>query len=139
MTVLNLIHKQVHHAASALSAFTTIRKNHDSLTMKATSLQALIETTIEDLGLKGIQDRPIGGAPGRRGISGGERRRVSMGLELVNNAHVLYLDEPTSGLDSSTALSLLETCKKVTPPASPPPFSPFPRTAPISRAPATIE
>ncbi|KAI8608211.1 P-loop containing nucleoside triphosphate hydrolase protein [Chytriomyces sp. MP71] len=48
-----------------------------------------------------------------RGISGGERKRVSIGMELVTNPTILFLDEPTSGLDSANALGILETIKKI--------------------------
>ena len=41
------------------------------------------------------------------GISGGERRRVSVGIALVTDPRVIFLDEPTSGLDSETALQIV--------------------------------
>lgn len=48
-----------------------------------------------------------------RGVSGGERKRVSIGHELLINPSVVFLDEPTSGLDSTTALRLMHTLRSL--------------------------
>ena len=58
--------------------------------------QAVQELHLEKVANSRVQD-----------ISGGERRRVSIGMELVNEAKVIILDEPTSGLDSHASHSIM--------------------------------
>ncbi|XP_058204360.1 ABC transporter G family member 22-like isoform X2 [Rhododendron vialii] len=60
-----------------------------------------------ELGLERCQDTMIGGSF-VRGVSGGERKRVCIGNEIIINPSLLFLDEPTSGLDSTTALRIVE-------------------------------
>ncbi|KAJ0430915.1 putative ABC-type maltose transporter [Helianthus annuus] len=66
------------------------------------------ELIILELGLTRCRDSIVGG-PLIRGVSGGERKRVSIGQEMLVNPSLLLLDEPTSGLDSTTALRLMAT------------------------------
>ncbi|VVA99490.1 unnamed protein product [Arabis nemorensis] len=62
---------------------------------------------MQELNLERCQDTMIGGAF-VRGVSGGERKRVSIGNEIITNPSLLFLDEPTSGLDSTTALRTIQ-------------------------------
>lgn len=71
---------------------------------------AAVDSLLEELDLTGCKDQLIGDELlNMKGISGGQRRRVSVALELVKDPRVVFLDEPTSGLDSEMAVSLVET------------------------------
>jgi len=52
------------------------------------------------------------GDENRRGISGGEKRRVSIAAEILNDVDLIFLDEPTSGLDAYTAARCIKTLKE---------------------------
>ena len=68
----------------------------------------LVESSLDALGLKAVQHRPIGDrATGGGGLSGGERRRLSVALELLSTPHLFLADEPTTGLDSAQAGKVL--------------------------------
>lgn len=67
---------------------------------------------LKDLQIYGCKNSYIGSAD-LKGISGGERKRVSIGMEIVSNPSILFLDEPTSGLDSQTSLKILSLLKKI--------------------------
>ncbi|GAX27856.1 ATP-binding cassette, subfamily G (WHITE), member 2 [Fistulifera solaris] len=81
-------------------------------TTTESQLQKLTEKMIEELGLTKCADTLVGGAL-IKGISGGERKRTSVGVELVTRPALVFLDEPTSGLDSFSAVQLCQVLKKV--------------------------
>ena len=58
---------------------------------------ARVDAIIEDLGLEQCADTKVGNDE-FRGISGGERKRTCIGMELITNPDVLFLDEPTTGM-----------------------------------------
>lgn len=66
-----------------------------------------VESVVQELALWHVIDQPVGSVE-KRGISGGERRRVSIGVQMLLNPQLLLLDEPTSGLDAFTAMQLTE-------------------------------
>jgi ATP-binding cassette subfamily G (WHITE) protein 2 len=68
---------------------------------------AQVNSMITRLSLKACADQRIGGWL-RHGVSGGERRRISIGYEMISNPKLLLLDEPTSGLDSTTASRVIK-------------------------------
>jgi ABC-type multidrug transport system ATPase subunit len=61
---------------------------------------------LRDLGLEKCANTKIGSEL-IRGISGGERKRTSIGVELLTNPSMIFLDEPTTGLDSNTAVTIM--------------------------------
>ncbi|KAK4771791.1 hypothetical protein SAY86_013566 [Trapa natans] len=71
----------------------------------------VVERVIESLGLQPVRDSLVGTVE-RRGISGGQRKRVNVGLEMVMEPSLLILDEPTSGLDSSSSQLLLRALRR---------------------------
>jgi energy-coupling factor transporter ATP-binding protein EcfA2 len=71
-----------------------------------------VENIIEELRLTKCQNTKIGG-PLVKGVSGGERKRTSIGVELITDPNLIFLDEPTTGLDSFTATSVMETLKEL--------------------------
>jgi ABC-type multidrug transport system ATPase subunit/ABC-type multidrug transport system permease subunit len=73
---------------------------------------ARIESVVSDLGLNDCLDTLIGDDM-TVGCSGGEKRRVSIALQLLSDPAVLILDEPTTGLDSFTALNIVSTLHRL--------------------------
>ena len=86
---------------------------HAALRMDASINGARREQRVEEvmaaLGLTKVRDTLIGLIG--HGISGGERRRLSYGAEILQEPSLLFLDEPTSGLDSSMAEMVVKTLR----------------------------
>ncbi|CAN7094890.1 unnamed protein product [Brassica rapa subsp. narinosa] len=74
--------------------------------------QARVQALIDQLGLRNAATTVIGDE-GHRGVSGGERRRVSIGIDIIHDPIILFLDEPTSGLDSTSAYMVVKVLQRV--------------------------
>ncbi|KAL9648047.1 hypothetical protein ABK040_012101 [Willaertia magna] len=72
-----------------------------------------VEGIMDELGLTKSANTKVGTPGISKGISGGERKRLSIAIELLTQPSVLFLDEPTSGLDAATAFSVMRTIIKI--------------------------
>lgn len=73
-------------------------------------IDARVQKVLEQMGLQGVRDVLIGSAE-KKGISGGQRKRVNLAMELLTEPLVLFLDEPTSGLSSEDALMVMKVLR----------------------------
>uniref|UniRef100_A0A3P9M5N3 ATP-binding cassette, sub-family G (WHITE), member 2c n=1 Tax=Oryzias latipes TaxID=8090 RepID=A0A3P9M5N3_ORYLA len=90
------------------SANLRLNPKHHSSTDKNNRVNIIIN----DLGLTDCADTKIG-TEFLRGVSGGERKRCSIGMELITSPSLLFLDEPTTGLDSNTANCIIGLLHKL--------------------------
>jgi ABC-type multidrug transport system ATPase subunit len=74
--------------------------------------RARVQALIDQLGLRAAANTIIGDE-GHRGVSGGERRRVSIGTDIIHDPILLFLDEPTSGLDSTSAFMVVKVLRRI--------------------------
>ncbi|KAJ9129619.1 hypothetical protein P3X46_033767 [Hevea brasiliensis] len=81
-------------------------------TFTKNEINAVVQNTMMKMGLQDCADKKIGNWH-LRGISGGEKRRLSISLEILTQPHVMFLDEPTSGLDSASAFFVIEALRNM--------------------------
>jgi ABC transport system ATP-binding/permease protein len=75
-------------------------------------IEARVAAVLDQLGLKGTENVLVG-SPEKKGISGGQRKRVNLAMELLTDPLVLFLDEPTSGLSSEDALAVMRVLRRL--------------------------
>ncbi|CAM9446521.1 unnamed protein product [Ectocarpus sp. 4 AP-2014] len=71
-----------------------------------------VDKVLASLGLEGCQHTKVGNVF-LKGVSGGQKRRTSIGVELVVQRKILFLDEPTSGLDAASASEIMALLKRL--------------------------
>ena len=79
-------------------------------TWKEPEIQAHVDALLKCLSLSHVQHSLVGD-PMKPVVSGGQRKRVSIGIELAAAPMALFLDEPTSGLDATSSLSMMKLLK----------------------------
>ncbi|TRX51755.1 ATP-binding cassette domain-containing protein [Fulvivirga sp. M361] len=78
----------------------------------AKTTERLVEKVLLNLGLSEIRNLKVG-SPLEKTISGGQRKRVNIGLELLREPSVLFVDEPTSGLSSQDSENIMDLLKEL--------------------------
>ncbi|XWS56503.1 hypothetical protein CRYUN_Cryun09bG0090700 [Craigia yunnanensis] len=81
-------------------------------TLSKSKKKMRVQALIDQLGLRNAAKTVIGDE-GHRGVSGGERRRVSIGMDIIHDPIILFLDEPTSGLDSTSAFMVVKVLQRI--------------------------
>lgn len=82
------------------------------LNLSKKKLKQRVEDILVNLELTNCADTYVGDVLNKR-ISGGEEKRLCIGIELIGNPVILFLDEPTTGLDSYSAELCLKMIKKL--------------------------
>ncbi|KAL4575162.1 hypothetical protein LXL04_022004 [Taraxacum kok-saghyz] len=81
-------------------------------TLSKSKKKLRVQALIDQLGIRNAAKTVIGDE-GHRGVSGGERRRVSIGIDIIHDPIILFLDEPTSGLDSTSAYMVVKVLQRI--------------------------
>lgn len=90
-------------------------KKADSFWSSVTATERIrrVNDLLRSFGLRN-QSHTLIGTPIRKGISGGQKRRVSVASQLITGPKIVFLDEPTSGLDSAASYEVMSFVRQVT-------------------------
>lgn len=94
----------------ALAYYAKLRLPSD---MKKNEVKTLIKDTLHKLGLAGVENTLIGSPETEKGISGGQRKRVNLAMELLADPKIIFLDEPTSGLSAVDTKMVMELLRNL--------------------------
>lgn len=103
----------LHEASTPREALEFSAKLRLPKTTSDAQITKIVNQCLEELGLDGAVADTITGGGLKKGISGGEKRRVSIGVELVASPSIIFMDEPTSGLDSYAAAQVMKLLDRV--------------------------
>jgi len=95
------VYENLYYAARLTFGNNTIDRTHK-----------LVQSTLKSLGLSEIKDLKVGTTLDKT-ISGGQRKRLNIGLELLRKPSVLFVDEPTSGLSSNDSINIMDLLKEL--------------------------
>ena len=97
---------------SVLETLRTAARFVHGYSLSRAAFEACVREAVVRMGLVSCQDTLVGDIF-RKGISGGQKRRLSIAMELISQPSCLLLDEPTSGLDSASALAVVRLLRRL--------------------------
>jgi len=105
----DIVHPEL-NVGEALRYYAKLRLPSD---MSRKEIEKLIDETLDKLGILATKDILIGSPETEKGISGGQRKRVNLAMELLAKPKVIFLDEPTSGLSAVDTKMVMEQLRKL--------------------------